>query len=164
MTVLSKMTEIWKDIDGFPRYKVSNLGRVKSYCLKQERILTPRPKNGYKTIVLAGREKLIHRLMLKAFIPNPNPDIFTICDHINRNSMDNRVENLRWSTSQLNNLNKSNAKGYCFDKKTKKWVASLCCDGKNKQLGSFKYSIHARQAYLAAKKIYLKEIDKYHDY
>jgi len=161
------MIEIWKDIEGFPKYKVSNIGRVKS-CHGSDKILRLNIKKSYYTIQLWTNkkryDKLVHRLMLKAFIPNPNPDIFTICDHINRNSMDNRVENLRWSTSQLNNLNKSNAKGYCFDKKTKKWVASLCCDGKNKQLGSFKYSIHARQAYLAAKKIYLKEIDKYHDY
>jgi hypothetical protein len=163
MTVLSKMTEIWKDIDGFPRYKVSNLGRVKSYCLKQERILTPRPKNGYKTIVLAGREKLIHRLMLKAFIPNPNPDIFTICDHINRNSMDNRLENLRWSTTQLNNLNRT-CRGYYYDKRDNKFIAQLSINGKQKHLGSFKYSIHARQCYVAAKHKLLKEIDQYHDY
>ena len=163
MTVLSKMTEIWKDIDGFPRYKVSNLGRVKSYCKKEEKILTPRPKHGYKTIVLAGREKSIHRLMLKAFIPNPNPDIFTICDHINRNSMDNRLENLRWSTTQLNNLNRT-CRGYYYDKRDNKFIASLNINGKSKYLGSFKYSIHARQCYLAAKKIYLNKIDKYHDY
>ena len=157
------MTEIWKDIDGFPRYKISNLGRVKSYCMKEEKFLKPRPKKNYQTVSLGGHEKFIHRLMLIAFKPNPNPDIFTICDHINRNSMDNRLENLRWSTIQLNNLNKS-CRGFYYDKRDNKFIAQLNMNGKSKYLGSFKYSIDARKCYLAAKKKYMNDIDKYHDY
>ena len=162
------MIEIWKEIEGFPKYKVSNMGRVKS-CRGSGLILKQNPKHGYQTIQLWDNnkkryDKLIHRLVLVAFIPNPNPDRFKICDHINRNSMDNRVENLRWSTNKLNNYNRSTTRGYQFDKKNKKWRAQLTKDGKKKYLGSFKNSIDARKAYLVAKKIHLKEIDQYHDY
>ena len=166
-TVFQYMIEIWKDIEGFPKYKVSNIGRVKS-CHGSDRILRQNTKKGYYTIQIWTNkkryDKFVHRLILEAFIPNPNPDKFTICDHINRNGRDNRVENLRWSNSKLNNYNRSNARGYYFEKRTKQWVASLTYDGINKILGNFKYSIHARQAYLAAKKKYLNKIDKYHDY
>lgn len=162
------MIEIWKEIEGFPKYKVSNMGRVKS-CHGNEKILKLNHTNQYKRIQLWNNnkkryDKAVHRLVLLAFKPNPDPDRFTICDHINRNSMDNRAENLRWSTNTLNNYNKSTTKGYYFDKNIKKWKAYIKIAGKNKHLGSFKYSIEARKAYLAAKKKLLKEIDQYHDY
>ena len=43
---------------------------------------------------------LVHRLVALAFIPNPDnkPEV----DHINKNRIDNRIENLRWVTSKEN--------------------------------------------------------------
>jgi hypothetical protein len=44
--------------------------------------------------------KQVHRFIAERLIPNP--DNLPVVDHINRNRLDNRVENLRWSTREDN--------------------------------------------------------------
>ena len=113
------MEEIWKDIEGYEGlYQVSNMGNVKSLgryrktkhngvAWLKEKIMKPKiGKNGYYEISLMknGKHKshIIHRLVAKAFIPNPENK--PCIDHINTNRFDNRIENLRWCT-QKENLN-----------------------------------------------------------
>jgi len=107
------MEEIYKDIDGFPHYEVSNLGNVRHK--KRKQILKPREDKGNGTYVrynvwIADETKKqtnqkIHQLVAKAFIPNPDnlPDI----DHIDRNTANNCVDNLRWTTRSENMINMS---------------------------------------------------------
>lgn len=47
--------------------------------------------------------KLLHRIIAEAFIPNPNN--LPCIDHINGNPIDNSIENLKWCTYLENNNN-----------------------------------------------------------
>lgn len=100
--------EIWKAIEGYPSYKISNYGRVLSTKNNKERFLKPqKDRDGYLTCCLwengNGKTHKIHRLVAEAFIPNPDnkPEI----DHINADKTDNRCENLRFVTPKENRNN-----------------------------------------------------------
>ena len=104
------MNEIWKDIEGYPNYMISSMGRVKSLNYNhtgEEKILKPSLRNGYYfcNLSLLGKSKkfYIHRLVAQAFIPNYENKPFV--DHINTIRTDNKVENLRWTTRIENNNN-----------------------------------------------------------
>ena len=58
-------------------------------------------------------------------------------DHINRDKLDNRRENLRRSTRSLNCLNKRPEQGVYLDKRSGKWKAAVTIDGFRKYLGTF---------------------------
>lgn len=135
--------EIWRNISGYPGYKVSNLGRVKSmernvkhrnsYRKVRERILKPnKNRNGYLMVPLCNEGKnktmLVHRLVAKAFVQNYslfNTDI----NHINEIKTDNRAENLEWCTKEYNNnygtRNEKSSKSKINGKKSK---AVICIE------------------------------------
>jgi len=84
----------------------------------------------------------IHQLVAKAFIPNPNN--YTEIDHIDRNTANNRVENLRWVNRSENcrNMkmrtdNTSGHRGVFFSSQKQKWVVSFEINKKKHYGGSF---------------------------
>lgn len=109
--------EEWREIEGYPMYEISSMGRIRSYysrSRKKEKRTIPKilsnkiDRIGYSFIHLQnekGRKPLrIHRLVAQAFIPNPQllPEV----NHIDENKQNNCVENLEW-ISRLNNIRHS---------------------------------------------------------
>lgn len=104
---------------------------------------------GYLRVSFKGKSYLIHRLIWK--LVHKREPIHEI-DHINGNKQDNRIENLRDVSRSRNQQNRRKAKGYYLNKG--KYNARITVDKKQVHLGCFNTEFEARQAYLAAKKIY----------
>lgn len=109
--------EIWKDIENFSKYQVSNLGNVKSkdrYTkAKDDEIIHRKEfllkgfinKKGYRQVTLYddnGKPKTlrVHKLVALTFIENENnlPQI----NHIDGNKLNNEVSNLEWISNYDN--------------------------------------------------------------
>ena len=100
----------------------------------------------------------VHRLVFYAH--NPSWDYYhgstdNSIDHINNDSLDNRIENLRNVSHQQNHFNRPKSKGYWFDVNGyKKWRAEIKVNGKRLYLGRYVEEEDARDAYLTAKAKY----------
>ena len=126
--------ENWRTISEFPNYQVSNIGRVMN--IKTSRILKTYINGfGYEIVTLSNNlsvsSKVCHRLVASEFIDNPNNK--PLVDHIDRNKLNNNIDNLRWVTHSENQMNKTKAnnktskyKGVKFSKQTKRWRARIC--------------------------------------
>ena len=130
-----------------------------SYWVKRKITIDINRKTGYKRarIEIAHKKYILSRLIYKAH--NPDWDITdssdtNLIDHININSLDNRIENLRVLSHQQNNFNRTNTKGYTWVKNTNNWRAEIKVNQKIIHLGYFTEEADARQAYLTAKEKY----------
>ena len=135
-----KDPEVWKQcaVPGLHEFMLSTEGRVKRDGL----LYTPLTlSNGYLHLDNTFDSSL-HRALLATFKPNPRPDYNTQVDHINRNIQDNRLENLRWVSRQINNLNKPHPFGrgcssYTLRNGKKRYRARLMYMNKKLHLGCF---------------------------
>lgn len=110
-------------------YSVSDDGRVFSHTRHRE--LKPKTdRYGYKAVTLVKDGKqhytTVHRLVAKAFIPNP---LSKRCvNHINEIKTDNRVANLEWVTIKEND-NHGTRNIRMSESKCKKPVMQILPDG-----------------------------------
>ena len=121
--------ETWKSIAGYEGiYEVSDQGRVKSLKYGKERILKPRKDScGYLQVNLCkdGQKKmsLVHRLVSKAFIPNPN-NLETV-NHKDEVKTNNVASNLEWMSRVDNKRYSANKSVKMFDKSTGELLATF---------------------------------------
>ena len=105
--------EIWKDIEGFPNYKISNRGNVRSYAKlsirdridRRVKLLSLIPTfSGHLQVNLSKKNrayyKLVHRLVLEAFVGKCPCGYQT--NHIDGNPQNNMLKNLEWTTPSEN--------------------------------------------------------------
>ena len=98
---------------------VSSKGEVlKRYCKDRrtrerkdyyEIVIPSTTQDGYPIVGIPGRRamKLVHRIVAETFIEKPEGYGKVEVDHINRDKLDNRAENLRWVTHTENQANRS---------------------------------------------------------
>lgn len=113
--------EEWKFIEESDKYMISNKGRFKSLRGHIPRLMNPtRQKKGYyyASTMIDGKVKLfrVHRLVAKAFLPNPLnlPEV----NHIDGNTHNNDVSNLEWCTREYNLEDEAKRQGWKDHKKT----------------------------------------------
>ena len=113
-------------------------------------------KTGYRQTTINKKKYQYHRVIYKLHnhdwdITNFSPNNYI--DHIDRDTSNNNINNLRVVSQQQNNFNK-NCKGYSWVKDRNKWRAHIRINGEKICLGLFVVEQEARDCYLAAKKIY----------
>ena len=99
-----------------------------------------RPDKKYMATKIAGQHYYVHKLIYlyhHGYMPEQ-------VDHINRNALDNRIENMRPATASQNCANRSlfknstsGTRGVSWDKIHKKWNAYISINGKRKNLGYY---------------------------
>lgn len=152
--------EQWKQIEGYPHLLISTKGRI--YTKTYDRLLKPYVTNrGYLNIGL-NKDKVIkttgvHRLVARAFIPNP--DNLPCVDHIDGNKLNNKVENLQW-ISTSNNMRKA-----CKGKGKLGTPIPVICVETGKVYRSLKEAANAHRIPSAIMSSLVKgEFDCYHGY
>ena len=153
------MMEEYRAIKGYEGlYEVSNFGNVKSLkrkgC-KNDRLLKPGISVRYLSVQLFKNKIAVtynvHKLLAIAFL-NHIPDGYKIVvDHIDNNPLNNRLDNLQLITHR-ENIGKdlkgsSKYAGVSWSKSSKKWLARININGKNKHLGLFTSEIQAANYY-----------------
>ena len=147
----------WKPIEDFPDYFVSRNGLIRG---KMKRILKPNfcgNNRGYLVVQLCRDKKIFRKrvsvLVATAFISNPEHKPFV--DHVNKDTLNNKVDNLRWATRSENLQNSKKRKNTSsrfkgvsrFKYHQNYWQASIRKNGKSIYLGTFSSDTAAAQAY-----------------
>lgn len=96
--------EIWKDIEGFSNYQISNFGRVKNKTTNTIKAVDVNPRDGYAYTDLYKNniryKRKVHRLVAQAFCDAV--DLSLEVNHLDGDKTNNRFDNLEWCTRSEN--------------------------------------------------------------
>lgn len=125
------MEEIWKLIDGYENYYVSNMGKIKN-SVTNKILRGQNNGRGYLFVTLydknhKGKQIMIHRLVALAFIDNPHN--FPQVNHIDEDKRNNTVENLEWCTSEYNINHGTHNERIGKNNPLRKPICSVSCSG-----------------------------------
>lgn len=102
------------------------------FFLEPLRLLAYQVNNrGYKAVRLAGKTEMVHRLVAKCFVPNPDKKPYV--NHINGNKLDNRAINLEWCTHK-ENMDHAYTSGLVTDKGKLRSAEALITNNPNPRL------------------------------
>ena len=107
------MTEIWKIIEEYPDYEVSNMGNVRSNKLGKTKLLKQQcTRLGYYRVYLFNGKlekwKRVNILVLEAFVGKAMLGMES--SHLDNNSKNNKLSNLKWESVAENNRRNPNVK------------------------------------------------------
>lgn len=144
------------------KYIISKDGNVLSLYNGKVKSLTPILMAGYLSLRLFvnGKTKSVslHRLLYSTFVGKIPDDM--VIDHIDRNKLNNNLNNLRlvtMSQNQMNSDRNDSARGTSYHKRDKLWYAKIRIGRKQIHLGCFKTEQEAYEAYVAGKRKILSE-------
>ena len=136
----------------YGKYAVTDHGHVWNVRLNRE-VKADRVKNNtYMKVRFIGKKfERVNRVVMKLFGPkNPNPDYFTCVDHIDHNTLNNAISNLRWLPKWQNSLWREIVKGWYKHKhKNKPYQARIRTPATgNISLGCYHTAEEANERYL----------------
>lgn len=152
-------TEQWKDIPNYEGlYKISNLGRIKSY--KSNSViflkLTEHKLTKYIHVTLSKVNKnknyQVHQLSAITFLNHKPCGHKFVVNHKDFNKLNNSIYNLEIVTNRENSNKKhikssSEYTGVSYITSRKKWASQIFINGKAKNLGRFNSELEAKCAY-----------------
>lgn len=108
---------LWRPIPGYYPYEAYPTGEIRNG--KTGRVLKPRSnraqndyrvKYPYYLVKINGKKMLVHRLIALTFLRTPGniPVNELDVDHMDGNTENNRIENLRWLPKSINRALKRN--------------------------------------------------------
>ena len=162
--------EVFKPIDGYEGYQISNMGNVKN-AKTGKPLKAQISSSGYYNVTLSLNGKrytpTIHSLVAKHFLDICNFEV----NHKDGNKLNNNVGNLEWVNRSENMThaygiglrkkihlkNAKNTSGKCgvvFDKQKGKWIARMHKNSKAVYLGIFSTKEEAIECRIKAENDY----------
>ena len=149
------MNDEFVKIPEYENYSINRLGVVRNDFTGK--VITPKMNtSGYYEVRMqqnAVRKcHKVHRLLAIMFIPNPENK--PIVDHIDRNTTNNSLNNLRWATCPENSRNKRKLKdtlsmyrGVYYSEKRNGWRAYITINKKMVWIKQVQTEVEAAQIY-----------------
>lgn len=159
--------EVWKQIPNYGRYLISNMGRVKALAqkgiAKEDYLMKGNIVKNYLMVSLVKnkipKSIAVHHLMGEVFLDHLFKDFNKVIDHINNNSLNNKLSNFQ-IISQRENTHKRSLKnkgnktskylGVCWSKRLNKWHSLIAIKNNKYHLGYFDLEEKTSEVYQEA--------------